>query len=155
MQANEPMIHCMYEMMSSLVFNLMKKFVAHSSITKSVDGSVTAKQGSDLASVDIDKHLKKLDAIDIGTKARSILNDFSMDSECKEVFRKKCLGFYIAATKYLVSHLPISSQFLKDARYLHPDKRNYVSSLNAISRLTLTIGNTLKNHLETVFCVSN
>ena len=154
MQTNEPMIHCMYEMMSSLLFNLMKKFVVYSEITTKVDGVITAKQGSDLISVNISKHTKKLDAIDIGTKAKSILNDFSINSESKEIFRKKCLGFFTASTKYLVSHLPISSQFLKDARYLHPDKRNYDSAVKAISRLALTVGNSLKNHLETVFSVS-
>ena len=49
--------------------------------------------------------------------------------------------------------LPICSQTLRDAKFLHPDKRNSVSSLNSISRLSLTVSNTLKNHLESVFSV--
>ena len=38
MQSNEPMIHTMYEKMSSLIYNLMKKFLIRSSITEVVDG---------------------------------------------------------------------------------------------------------------------
>merc|ERR1712055_434294 len=36
-QSNEPIIHIMYEKMSSLVFNLMKKFIIRSSLAACVD----------------------------------------------------------------------------------------------------------------------
>ena len=55
MQTSEPMIHCIYEKISSLIFNLMKKFVSYSAIT---DGLSKAKQGSELVSVDVSKHRK-------------------------------------------------------------------------------------------------
>ena len=51
MQSNEPMIHIMYEKMSSLVFNLMKRFIIRSSLTVCVDGKTKAKQGANLASI--------------------------------------------------------------------------------------------------------
>ena len=148
------MVHLMFEMMSSLLYNLMKKFVSHSAITTSVDGHTKANQGSDLVTVDVSKYQKKIEAIDIGTRAKEILNDFNINSEDKEAFRLRCLGFYKAATSYLKEKLPVSSQFLKDAQFLQPQKCNSVSSLNGISRLSLTVGNTLKNHLESVFTVS-
>ena len=103
----------------------MKKFVKNSAITVTIDGIVKAKQGSELASVDINKCKKKLEAIDIGTRARGILAEFSINSENKEILRKKCMAFYTSATQYLIEKLPTSSQFLKDAQYLHPKKKLY------------------------------
>ena len=111
----------------------MKKFVSHSAITTSVDGHAKANQGSDLVTVDVSKYQKKIEAIDIGTRAKEILNDFDINSEDKEAFRLRCLGFYKAATSYLKEKLPFSSQFLKDAQYLQPQKHNSISSLNGIS----------------------
>ena len=63
------------------------------------------------------------------------------------------MSFYITTVRYLLSTLPLSSKILKDAQYLHPDKRSSSASLNAISRLSLKISSTLKNHLEKVFSV--
>ena len=37
MQANEPMIHTMYEKMSMLLYNLMKRFLTQSSLTENVE----------------------------------------------------------------------------------------------------------------------
>ena len=139
MQTSEPMIHCIYEKISSLIFNLMKKFVSSSAITVTVDGIAKAKQGSELVSVDVFKHRKKMENIDNGTRAKEILSEFSINSESKEAMRKKCMAFYTASTQYLISKLPVANQFLKDAQYLHPDKRNDVAALNAISRLSLEV----------------
>ena len=153
MQANEPMIHIMYEKMSSLVFNLMKKIIIRSSLTVCVDGMTRAKQGASLAAVSLSEDQMSLDSIDIGTGAKTILSSSSISAANKEEFRKKCLSFYITTVKYLLSTLPLTSKMLKDAQYLHPDKRASSASLNAISRLSLKIGTTLKNHLESDFDV--
>ena len=59
MQSNEPMIHYMYEMISSLVFNIMKKFIVLSAIAKSENGVIKPKQGSDLIAVNIYRNQKK------------------------------------------------------------------------------------------------
>lgn len=107
-----------------------------------------------MIAVDRVKHQKKLEAIDIGTRAKEILNDLSINSDDKKEFRLRCLAFYKAATTYLIDKLPISSHFLKDSQYLQPEKRNSISSLNAISRLSRTVGNALKNHLPLIFHVS-
>ena len=53
MQSNEPMIHIIYEKMSSLVFNLMKRFSIRSSLTVCVDGKTKAKQRANLASISL------------------------------------------------------------------------------------------------------
>ena len=61
------MIHIMYEKMSSLVFNLMKRFIIWSSLTVCVDGKTKAKQGANLASISLSDDQMNLDSIDIGT----------------------------------------------------------------------------------------
>ena len=154
MQADEPMIHTMYEKMSSLVYNLMKKFLTRSSITEIVEGKTRAKQGSNLISVDLSANQMKLEYIDIGTRAKTLLSTSSVSSEDKKALRKKCLNFYVTTVEYMVSKLPISCKTLKDAQYLHPNKRNYSASLNAIGRLCSKVASTLKNHLQSVFDVS-
>lgn len=65
-------------------------------------------------------------------------------------------GVFICLHNISYSHwkLPISNQFLKDAQYLQPDERYCVSSLKAISRLSLAVATSLKNHLQSVFSVS-
>ena len=44
-----------------------------------------------------------------------------------------------------------ASHFLQN---MHPNKRNYSASLNAIDRLWLMVASTLKHHLQSVFDVS-
>ena len=95
-----------------------------------------------------------LDLIDIGTKSKNLLNSSTVSKDLKKDFLKKCLSFYIIVTKYLISKLPLSSKLLKDAQYLDPNKRNSSASLNDVSRLSLKVTSTLKNNLETLFCVS-
>ena len=60
MQSNEPMIHLTYDMMSSLLYNILKKFIALSAINTTIDGRRKPKQGSDLCSVNISKHQKMM-----------------------------------------------------------------------------------------------
>ena len=63
-------------------------------------------------------------------------------------------GFFLGTTKYIISKLPLSCKFLKDAQYLHPEKRNHSASINAAARMSVKVASTLKNHLQNVFCVS-
>ena len=153
MQANKPLIHTMHERISTLVYNLMKKFVAEKAITESVDGKLRTKSGSKLAEVDVTKNQLKLEQIDVGTRASAIINSFDINSDKKESFRKKCLSFYVSSTNYLVSKLPLSNKILKDAQYLHPQKRNSSSSQNAVVRLCSIIAYNMKNHLQNIFNV--
>ena len=132
MQSNEPIIHTMYERMSSLVFSLMKKFINKKAITETIEGRVQAKYGSNLTSIDLSANQKKLEQIDIVTRAKTILMAFDINSEQREGFLKKCLDFYVSSTKYMISHLPLSCKILKDSQYLHPAKRNHTASLNAV-----------------------
>ena len=154
MQSSHPMIHCLYEQISSLMFKFMKNFVEISAITTIQDEVVIAKQGIELASVDIERNQKKLELIEIGSKAKSLLNEMDISSENKRIFRKKCMSLYVTSTKYLIRKLPISNVFLKDAQYLHPEKRLFVSSASAISRIAHEVTCALKNNLKSVFHVS-
>ena len=65
------------------------------------------------------------------------------------------LNFYITTVEYMMLKLPITCKILKDAQYLHPNKRNCSASLNAIERLWMKVSSSLKNHLQSVFDVSD
>ena len=132
----------------------MKKCLTRSSITELINGNTKAKQGSNLASVEISKNQLNLDSIEIGTRAKSLLSLTSINSDNKKAFRKKCLTFYITTVEYMVLKLPINCKILKDAQYLHPNKRNCSASLNTIERLCMKIAPSLKNHLQSVFDVA-
>ena len=54
----------------------------------------------------------------------------------------------------MISKPPLSCKFIKDCQYLHPEKRNSSASLNAIGHLADKVATNLKNHLESVFDVS-
>ena len=155
MQANQPMIHLMLEMITNLIFSLMKKFIKNSILTNTVNGNTKSKDLSELVSIDLVSNQKKLESISIGTRAREILADINIETEAREEFFKKCRAFFECSTRYLIDKLPVENQFLKDAQYLHPERRSSISSLNSISRLALVVGNALKNHIKTVFNVSD
>ena len=110
----------------------MKKLLSPRSITEIVKGKTRAKQGSNLISVDLFANQMKLEYIDIGTQAKTLLSTSRVSSEDKKALRKKCFNFYVTTVEYMVSKLPIYCKTLKDAQYLHPNKRNYSASLNAI-----------------------
>ena len=57
------MVHNMFEMMSSLLYNLMKRFVFHLAITTSSDGHTNRNQDSDLDTVGVSNCQKKIEAI--------------------------------------------------------------------------------------------
>ena len=54
------MVHHMFEMMSSLLYNLMKIFIFHSAITTSFDGHTNGNQDSDLDTAGVSNWQKKL-----------------------------------------------------------------------------------------------
>ena len=113
MQSNEPMIHTMYERLSTLVFSLMKKFINKKAIT--TEGGIKAKHGSNLASVDISANQLKLEKIDIGTRAKTIIMSFDINSEHKKGFLQM-IDFFISSTKYEALPISVAKQPFRFAR---------------------------------------
>ena len=92
--------------------------------------------------------------IDIGTKAKVLFSavDF-LHTERQQQFRKECLLFYVIAVKYLQNLLPFDFTLIRQAQYLHPEKRSDVNATSGISNLALKFNYVLKNCLLTVFLV--
>lgn len=69
----EPMIHLMYDRMVRLIYSVTKKFMKESAICKKAsDGSVIPHSGKKFASLDLKGHQKRVESIDIGTRALSL-----------------------------------------------------------------------------------
>ena len=94
MQSNEPMIHTMFDKMSSLLYNLMRKFLIRSSVTETIKGQTRPKHGTNLISVDLDKSQMDLDLIDIGTKSKNLLNSSTVSKDLKKDFLKVFVILY-------------------------------------------------------------
>ena len=59
--------------------------------------------------------------------------------------RQECLSFYVTAVTLLQKNLPFTAPVIRDAQFLHPEKRNDAASLTAVSKLTLVIADVLQS----------
>ena len=129
-QSDEPLIHLLYPSMCKLVSNLMGKFICKKMLS-----------GVDSENLLVDIHLKTnrkpLSLIEVGTKAKGILNEqahlLNVSQDKLQYLRKECLDFYLAAATHLLDRLPFHVLVIKHAQFFHPCKRNDSGSTNAIS----------------------
>ena len=98
-------------------------------------------------------NLKSLKLIEVGCKAKLLFSRNTITDEEETKFRKKCLSFYQTAVEKLQFKLPLDVNFLKDAQYINPIKRNDAGATSAISNIALKITSTLGNVLGQVFQV--
>ena len=71
--------------------------------------------------------------MEVGEKTRFALSKLSSDKQ-KVVLRDMKL-FYVAATKYLIGHLPIDNKLLRNASFLHPRFRKNEHGTPAIREI--------------------
>lgn len=143
-QTSDPMIHLMYENLIKLMYNVARKFIKESHVSKE----------SDFSSLDFTKHQKHPNKIDIGTRATSLLCKSDVSENDKRDVQLQCLKFYVKVSEYLQAHLPVENEIIKAARALQPSNRLEKWSLNAVSRLALTIAPILSKEMSKVFSVS-
>ena len=100
-----------------------------------------------LASIDVskEKNQRSLKSIDIGTKTKIFFLQGDVLEETKLKFRQECLSFYVTAATLLQKNLPFTALVIRDAQFLHPEKRNDPASLTAVSKLTLVIADVLQS----------
>ena len=149
-QSYEPRIHMLYDSMCKLVSSLQQKFIGKKLLS-----------GVDSKNIFVDIHFqenrKALQFVDIGTKAKNLLNELTHQLKIAldklDKFRKDCLNFYLYARTHLFCwdssffHVPV----IKHAQYLPPCKRNNYGATNAISNLSLCMMSVLTNKLSEVF----
>ena len=154
-QSDAPLIHLLFPKMKELVFNLMTKFVKKDKMYENVDDLSTVKDIMKLLEIDVSLKKSQLSykVIDIGTKAKLLLQNEAISEEDKTKFRKDCLRFYANATDYLIQNLPFNENLIRHAQYLNPKLRTDVKSTNAISNLALKIGQCFTTALPRVFCL--
>lgn len=135
-QSNDPMIPYLYESLVILLRSHMIKFMKTSVVSRFPNDLDDGKQ---LAKIDVKKEHRDISKIEIGTKAKVILHNENIPENEKTAWRQKVLRFYQESSKYLQTNLLFHNQLLKDAAYLHPSKRTDPRSVNAISRMCLTL----------------
>ena len=96
------------------------------------------------------ENLKSKALIEVGTKSKLLLTEIP-DQAKVAFFRSSCLKCYVSATKYLQQNLPFNNKFIEHSQYLHPEKRNHLSSKSAISNLALKVTNVLGKKSKDVF----
>lgn len=153
-QSDEPLIHMLYQKMGDLLLNLMVKFCRNANLH---EDSGSPKSIHDLAQLDVtlQKVQKPAKTIDVGTKAKLFLTESSLSDEERIAFRGECLKFYAASVTYLQEKLPINVSLIRNAQYLHPEKRNDGKAMSAVSNLCLKMGTCLKNVIRNVFSLGN
>ena len=145
-QGDAPMIHLLYPAMCKLISSLMKKFIKKKYLSD-VD--------SENVNLDVTKkgNWKSLSQVELGVKAKLLFSDhfFKNDNNNEDKVRIHCMQFYITSVKYLQEHLPINSSVIKNAQFLHPEKRSLHGGTSAISNLCLLIASVTANILPEVF----
>ena len=152
-QSEAPLIHILYPKLGEMLFNLLSKFIRKEKLYLDMLDLSSKVDVSDLKVLDLNNRDNQvsLKSVEVGTKAKIMLNEEHVSLAKKSDFRKDCLGFYINSVSYLLEKLPLENSILKHAQYLHPRKRMDVRSINAISNLSLNIGECLKSVLGSVF----
>ena len=138
-QSDVPLIHLLFLKMKELVFNLMTKVVKKDKMYENVDDLSTVKNIMKLLEIDVSLKKSQLlyKVIDIGTKAKPLLQNEAISEEDKTTFQ----------------NLPFNENLIRHAQYLNPKLRTDVKSTNAISNLALKIGQCFATALPCVFCL--
>ena len=70
----------------------------------------------------------------------------------QKALNQNAAKFFEGCCVYLLNHLPVKDQVVRDARYLQFSLKEKKSGLNALSRLSLAVGKTLGSEgLKTYF----
>ena len=142
------MIRILYTAMGSFLSKMLTKFVPAEVF---LDEAGTPEQRmmsiEYLASIDVSKeqNQRSLKSINIGTKTKLFFLQGDFLEETKVKFRQECLSFYVTTVTLLQKNLPFTAPVIRDAQFLHPEKRNDPASLTAVSKLTLAIADVLQS----------
>ena len=149
-KANDPYF---YTAMGSFLSKMLTKFVPANVVMDEADTpEQRIKSIEYLASVDVykEKNQRSLKSIDIGTKTKLFFLQGDVLEETKVKFRQQCLSFHVTAVTLLQENLPFTAPVIRDAQFLHPEKRNNPGSLTAVSKLTLVIADALQSPVEDI-----
>jgi hypothetical protein len=136
----------------------MQKFVKKKLLTSdnTTENAKTLKAVVNLTKVDTTKpeNRRSSKKIDVGTRAMTYIVQNKLCETDALNFKKTCSNVYSVLVSNLQKSLPFDSFILKDATMLHPENRHDPNSLSSISRLSLTISETLTPALNSLFPLS-
>ena len=142
------MIHILYTAMGSFLSKMLSKFVpAKVFMDEAGTPEQRMKSIEYLTSIDVskEKNQRLLKSIDTGTKPKLFFLQGDVLEDTKVKFRQECLSFYVTAVTLFQKNLPFTAPVIRDAQFLHPEKRNDPASLTAVSKFTLVIADVLQS----------
>ena len=147
-QRKEPMIRILYSAMGSFLSKMLTKVVpAEVFMDEAGTPEQRMKSIKYLASIDVSKEKiqRSLKSIDIGTKTKFFFLQGDVLEETKVKSRQECLSFHVTEVTLLQKNLPFTAPVIRDAQFLHPEKRNDPASLTAVSKFMLVIADVLQS----------
>ena len=126
-KSEEPLIHLLYDQLTTLLKMLMGRF-----IRKELLANKPTKEFSKINLEVFENHLTYKE-LGIGEQTRRKIGKLSEEKERK--FVQGARSFLIAATKHLVSKLPLDNIILRSSKALKPDAGSEDWSLKAIKIL--------------------
>ena len=131
LQSDEPKIHLLHPGICKLVSKIMSKFLKKNILTDDFAANVSLCEANK-------ENQKPLFLIDVGTKCKLLLSDPFLFKHNQKL-RKECLDFFLTQTTYLKKVFPFDKPVIKQAQYLHPEKRNCSAALTFVSNLTNSV----------------
>ena len=134
-QTSEPLIHILYDEMSTLVLQLMGRCLTPEAIGD--------KSGRELYEVDLDKKENWLREVNIGEAAKTELKKLKDDRKISDAsyssFFRRAKQLYRTGISELLRTFPLKNSLLLYLQVLHPTIRNVPQSKGAIKQVATRI----------------
>lgn len=144
-QSQKPLIYLLYNGFGDLLHDLMANFVIRSSLMSNGQ----RKEAKDLGVLDLNVSgvVKDMHDIEPGTQAKHLMVNITAHEKQKKLLLIKSAikACYTEVVSYLQKHLPHDSNFLRDARAIHPEFKKHTSGQASFGRLAYVMANILKN----------
>jgi len=123
MQKQSPTVHILHREVNTFVKKLLLRFMKPNVV-----------QNTTIDEIDLGdaRNYIELEEIFIGDKAKQYSEESELATSDIRTFQETCREFWIVATKYALSHLPIKNEFLLKLNWLYPNVYDYSNVSNVL-----------------------
>ena len=136
LQREEPLVHVLHEQLSEFIRTLMKRFIKQDVVNE--------KQGEELLNLDMVNSANELSNLDMEIGEPNITALEGLKESQKNNLFRNMRNFYLVTTKYLMAHLSINNQLLKDLSAVHPLQRKEGQTALQIRRIAKMLPQIIK-----------
>lgn len=123
MQKQSPTVHILHREVNTFVKKLLLRFIKPNVV-----------QSTKISEIDLDdaRNYTELEEVFIGDKAKRYSEESDLATSDIRAFKETCRKFWIVATKYAISNLPIKNEFLLKLNWLYPNVYDYSNISNVL-----------------------